>query len=128
MLKVASFNVENLFERATALNIDTFAEGKPVLEAYQRVNTLLQKGEYKSPDKQRILDGLRVLGLEKSDTGTFAILRQNRGKLVKRPCQRSDADHCQRAWRVDRLGGAAHRGGRRDRDPQYRPGHPRYRR
>ncbi len=85
MLKVATFNVENLFERAKALNLDTFAEGKPILEAYQRLNLLLQKDEYKPPDKQKILDGLKALGLQSSDTGKFAILRQNRGRLVKRP-------------------------------------------
>lgn len=29
-MRLASYNVENLFARARALNLDTWAEGKPV--------------------------------------------------------------------------------------------------
>ena len=34
---------------------------------------------------RHIIQALQALGLEKSDDGAFAVLRQNRGRLVKRP-------------------------------------------
>lgn len=82
---IASFNVENLFSRARALNQETWAEGREVLAAYSRLNTRLQKTTYTAADKQAILADLDVLGLKRSDESSVATLRQNRGGLVKRP-------------------------------------------
>jgi hypothetical protein len=55
------------------------------LAAYSRLNTRLQKPAYSDADKQAILDDMEVLGLSRSDDSQFAVLRQNRGGLVKRP-------------------------------------------
>ena len=85
MIRVATFNVQNLFERAKALNQDTWAEGRPVLELFESLNRTLQKAKYTAADKQRIIDGLVELGLERDDTGPMVELRQNKGRLVKRP-------------------------------------------
>jgi len=85
MLKVASYNVENLFARPKAMNLGSWSEGKPVLELYQSLNSLLQKPVYTSSDKVKILDRLKKTGLDDSDTGEFVVLRQNRGRLIKRP-------------------------------------------
>jgi endonuclease/exonuclease/phosphatase family metal-dependent hydrolase len=85
MIRIATFNVENLFERAKVLNQETWAEGKPVLELFDSLSRTLQKANYTASDKQKILDGLVELGLEGDDTGPFVELRQNRGRLVKRP-------------------------------------------
>jgi hypothetical protein len=38
-----SFDVENLFERARALNAQTWEQCKPVLEKHARLNGLLNK-------------------------------------------------------------------------------------
>jgi predicted extracellular nuclease len=84
-MRIATFNVENLFSRARALNQDTWAEGKPVLAAYSRLNTRLQKPIYSNADKEAILADLEKLGLERSDESKFALLRQNKSKLIKRP-------------------------------------------
>jgi len=84
-MRIATFNVENLFSRARALNQDTWAEGKEILSAYSRLNKRLQKPAYSDADKKAILADLEALGLKRSDESQFAILRQNRGKLVKRP-------------------------------------------
>jgi hypothetical protein len=35
-MRLATFNVENMFERAKAMNLDTWDEGKSVLEDFQR--------------------------------------------------------------------------------------------
>lgn len=85
-VRIAAYNVENLFERAKALNAATWAEGRPVLERHARINALLAKQIYKPADKAKIVELLKELGLEKSDDGgQFAMLRQNRGRLVRRP-------------------------------------------
>jgi hypothetical protein len=85
-MRIASFNVENLFERAKALNLDTWAQGRQALERHAQINQLLNKASYSAADKARIVELLTALGLDKSDDGhEFARLRQNRGKLLKRP-------------------------------------------
>jgi endonuclease/exonuclease/phosphatase family metal-dependent hydrolase len=85
-MKIASYNLENLFMRAVALNGKTLAEGKKALQAHAEINTLLGKEVYKAPDKKRIVQLMKELKIDKKDDGgPFAILRQNRGHLVKRP-------------------------------------------
>lgn len=83
-MRIATFNVENLFSRARALNQETWDEGKPVLAAYGRLSARLQQVAYTEADKQSIIEDLDALGLKRSDESAFAILRQNRGGLVKR--------------------------------------------
>jgi endonuclease/exonuclease/phosphatase family metal-dependent hydrolase len=84
-MKLASYNVENLFMRARALNGETFEEGREILKAHADINRIIGKEQYTAADKAKILKLLDVLGLKKSDESRFAILRQNRGHLVKRP-------------------------------------------
>jgi hypothetical protein len=61
--RIASYNVENLFERPRAMNLATWADGRPVLEQHARINQLLNKTTYSSVDKTEILDLLTKLGL-----------------------------------------------------------------
>src|SRR5215204_5157624 len=85
-MRLASFNVENLFERAKALNQKTWAQGRPVLEKHARLNDLLNLPVYSSADKAEIRTLLLEFGLRKrDDAGKWVVLRQNRGKLVRRP-------------------------------------------
>ena len=83
-LRIAGFNVENLFNRAKALDQRTWSIGRPVLEAYQRVCALLEEPVYTDGVKHDILRELHRLGLRNGDTAKFARLRQNRGRLVRR--------------------------------------------
>jgi endonuclease/exonuclease/phosphatase family metal-dependent hydrolase len=83
-VRIAAFNVENLFNRARALDQRTWSAGRPVLEAFQRVSTLLEEPHYSIDIKHEILRELAKLGLRKGDTARFARLRQNRGRLVRR--------------------------------------------
>ncbi len=84
-MRVGSFNVENLFERATALDQPTWADGRRALELNAKVNALLSKQTYTEGDKKAIIKALTDLGLAKDDDGgKFARLRQNRGHLLKR--------------------------------------------
>jgi hypothetical protein len=84
-MRLASFSVENLFERAVALNQLTWTDGKRALELHSSLNALFSKKVYSAADKQKMIDGLTELGLDKRDDGgKFALLRQNRGHLLTR--------------------------------------------
>jgi hypothetical protein len=84
-MRLAVYNVENLFDRARAMNLEKWADGKVVLDKFAKLNSLLGKVAYSGADKTRIAGLLVELGLEKSDSSEFVIVRQNRGKLLRRP-------------------------------------------
>jgi endonuclease/exonuclease/phosphatase family metal-dependent hydrolase len=85
-MKIASYNVENLFLRAKAMNQTTWAEGADALKMHAEMNRILGKQTYTAADKRKIVDLMKRLGIDKKDDGgQFVILRQNRGQLVKRP-------------------------------------------
>jgi len=83
-MRLASYNVENLFERAKAMNGPDWQSGRDILAAQGELNALFGKPSYADTDKARMLALLDQLGLDKSDDGKFAILRQNRGRLRTR--------------------------------------------
>jgi endonuclease/exonuclease/phosphatase family metal-dependent hydrolase len=85
-MKIASYNVENLFLRAKAMNLPARADGADVLKMQAEMNRILSKKKYLPADKRKIVGLMKKLGIEKKDDGgEFVILRQNRGHLVKRP-------------------------------------------
>ncbi len=84
-MRLAVYNVENLFDRAKVMSLETWEEGRPVLEDYAALNSLLGQISYSAADKTRMAALMEKLGLERSDTGPFVILRRNRGGLVRRP-------------------------------------------
>ncbi len=84
-MRLATYNVENLFSRAKALNLPTWKEGKPILEKFAKLNSLLGEASYTPTRRKKIAQLMIELGLEKSDKGQFVILRRNRGSLLKRP-------------------------------------------
>jgi endonuclease/exonuclease/phosphatase family metal-dependent hydrolase len=85
-MKLASFNVENLFQRARALNQATWSDGRDALKKHAALNGVLNKQKYTAADKAKIVTLMTELGIDKKDDGgQFVILRQNRGKLLKRP-------------------------------------------
>ena len=40
-MRIAVYNVENLFDRAKAMNLETWEDGRPILEKFAELNTLL---------------------------------------------------------------------------------------
>jgi endonuclease/exonuclease/phosphatase family metal-dependent hydrolase len=85
-MKIASYNVENLFERAAALSAsaDSGAAAEALVKQGE-INVLLRKATYDDADRVRILELLTELGLRDSDDGNaFVMLRQNHGQLVRR--------------------------------------------
>jgi endonuclease/exonuclease/phosphatase family metal-dependent hydrolase len=83
-MRIAAFNVQNLFDRAKALNGQTWADGRPVLAAYAQLNELLQADPYTPEDKQRIILLLGRLGLLRGDESRFVRLRRIRGAFLRR--------------------------------------------
>lgn len=81
--RIAAFNVENLFDRPRAMGAAP-GDASAVLDAHARLGTLLQQPEYTEATRRAILEQLEILGLTNSDVAEFAILRQNRGRLLKR--------------------------------------------
>ena len=83
-MKIAAFNVENLFDRAKVFNEDNDVSST-VLKETTELNLIFEKDNYSEADKKRMLELFKSLGLEKSDRGEFVLLRKIRGKIVKRP-------------------------------------------
>ena len=84
-MRIASYNVENLFDRAKILNEADRATEKKVLAAAADLTALLEEPVYDPAAKERILQLLTVLGLERGDDSEFVRLRKIRGQLVRRP-------------------------------------------
>lgn len=91
MVRIASFNVENLFERPKAFNKANWSIGKSALDAYREVSALFSIPVYSAEDKNRIFDLLVALDIYSvNDHGAirrkltqsqpWACLRKNRVK------------------------------------------------
>src|SRR5690606_36097724 len=87
MMKIAAFNVENLFERAKAFN-ETTSVSEKIISGVAELNNMFEKDEYTTDDLKRMKHLFKILKLEKSDHGEFVILRKIRGKIVSRPRNR----------------------------------------
>jgi endonuclease/exonuclease/phosphatase family metal-dependent hydrolase len=83
-MRLASYNVENLFDRARVLATGTWSASRRLLDAYTDLTKVLQQQQYSAGDMRTILRLLDVLGLTASDESELFYLRQNRGRLVRR--------------------------------------------
>ncbi|GIF51213.1 endonuclease/exonuclease/phosphatase family metal-dependent hydrolase [Asanoa ferruginea] len=95
-LRLASFNVENLFARAKALDTDEREVGEPALAAFEKFNRVAARPVYSDQDKADLiaaLTTLRVLvetpqGLRLNKNqfdDAWALLRENRGDFLAAP-------------------------------------------
>lgn len=82
-MKVAAFNVENLFDRAKAFDQQE-AQAQNIIGQTTELNQIFEKVSYSNTDKARILQIISLLGLERSDKGPMVILRKIRGAILKR--------------------------------------------
>src|SRR5205085_11174775 len=100
-MRIASFNVEKLFDRPKAVNGESWEEGKPVLEAYKEVNGLFQKAAYTAAVKQRIIELLVELEIytvndqgavrrKQSQSPRWAWMRKSRGRFDREPTDGSE--------------------------------------
>lgn len=85
-MRLAAFNVENLFDRAKAFNDDTPGAHNAVLAAHAELNALFDKPVYSDADKARMLDLIAELGmLHPQQRGEFAMIRKLREPLLSFP-------------------------------------------
>lgn len=88
-MRVAAFNVENLFDRPRAFNRDEPAERNKALELHAELNGLFEKTTYSSANKSKMIQLMKKLGLLNSDAGRFVRIRKVRGQLIRRPRDKS---------------------------------------
>lgn len=84
-MRVAAFNVENLFDRAKVFNSPDPNEHRDVLDAHAELNKLFQLMLYSPTDKSRMLELMGQLGVLTSDDGEMVLIRRIRGQLIRRP-------------------------------------------
>lgn len=96
MIKIASFNLENLFARPKAFSETDLSMAQPILKAYADLNELFHKPNYSAADKQKMMDLLVKLdvyyvndqgAVRRKDTLSpkWAWMRKNRGEFDKQP-------------------------------------------
>lgn len=83
-MRIAAFNVENLFDRPKAFN-DEMQQSAEVLDAHAKLNKLFEKTNYTASNKSQMLTLMDELGILRDDDGPFVILRKIRGRLITRP-------------------------------------------
>ncbi|GAA4257692.1 endonuclease/exonuclease/phosphatase family protein [Dactylosporangium darangshiense] len=98
-MRLATFNVENLFARAKAMDNAVRDVGQPALAAFETFNRIAAHDVYTEEDKAAMLDALLTLGVltqtrdgrrlnpHQFDTA-WALLRENRGDFLAAPSDR----------------------------------------
>lgn len=82
-MRIATFNVENLFQRARIMNLPKWSDGRAVLNDYKKLTDLIEKESYSAADKSKLLEIMsKYKGLISQSESKYILLRQNRGKLV----------------------------------------------
>ena len=56
MIRIAAFNLENLFTRPAAMNQETDAEGREAIEDHATANSIAEKATYSAADKAKLLE------------------------------------------------------------------------
>lgn len=85
-MRLATFNVENMFERPSIMNLPTWAEGEKVLQDFASLSDLIQKQQYSQDDKDEMLDIMkRNVGLLTKGESRHIRLNEIRGKFLRKP-------------------------------------------
>lgn len=98
-MRLATFNVENLFARARALDTADPALGQPALSAFEAFNRIAAEPVYTEDHKTAMLAALETLGVfvrtraglrlnPRQFETAFALLRENRGDFLAAPDDR----------------------------------------
>lgn len=85
-MRLASYNIENLFERPVAMNKASWEDGRAILEAFQTISNLLAKDSYSAADKAKILKLLKQDGItNQNSVGRNFVLRDLRKGFFHKP-------------------------------------------
>lgn len=91
-MRIATFNVENLFARPRVFNTEKWTGAEPILDAYREANTILGNDVYSAADKARLIELFLQLELYRLDSNgvvrrkyvsnpRWAWFRKNRGSF-----------------------------------------------
>ena len=84
-MKIAAFNVENLFNRAKAFNEEDNNKTQCVIRAVTELNSLFEADVYSDVDKERMLELVDELEFNRFNNGPLARVRKIRGKIFRHP-------------------------------------------
>ena len=83
-MRIATFNVENLFSRPIALSFEDWDDGKAILEDHGRFNLIVGKAAYSAQDKAELLAIMNRWGLTSAHAQSdYFFLRDIRGDFAK---------------------------------------------
>lgn len=85
-IRIASFNVENLFARTKVFNFKDKSVGDTILKRIGEFRKILKKSTYSAADKTKILNAYTkgTSGTENAPLKDFINIREDRGKLWKK--------------------------------------------
>ena len=81
-MRLASFNVENMFQRPVALNAGSWSEGRPIIEAYARLEALLEKRGLHAGRQAGDPAPGRPARADAQRREPWVVLRRSRGQLL----------------------------------------------
>ena len=84
-MKIAAFNVENLFNRPRVFDAKYAGIATELIAAASELSALFEEAAYDAATRARMLVLMEVLGILTSDSSTFVWLRRIRGGLIRRP-------------------------------------------
>jgi hypothetical protein len=84
-MKIAAFNVENLFDRSKAFNEEDDEIAQHAIRAVTELNGLFEEKLYTNAHKSRMLELVRALELNRFDEGPLALVRKIRGTIFRHP-------------------------------------------
>lgn len=87
MIKIASFNLENLFTRPVAMNMDSDADGRQAIEDHAIANSIASNSFYSEVDKAKLIQLSEKYKWHLSNPPKNALvqLQKIRGKLFRKP-------------------------------------------
>ncbi len=84
-MRIAAYNVENMFERPAAMNLPEWSDGRQKLEDFAELNNIIAQDQYSAADKERMLEIMHGHpGLLQNRVSRFLRLREYRGKLTRK--------------------------------------------
>lgn len=88
-VRIASYNVENLFARPRAFDSTDWSTGQPIVEAHGEFNALIAKADYSDVDRDRMRQLLVMLDIY-TVNAHGAVRRKNRQRARAGPgCART---------------------------------------
>ena len=86
MIRIASFNLENLFTRTSAMNSAADGAGTQAIEDHATANAIVEKSVYSAADKQKLIDlSNKYKWHVLNPPASLVQLQKIRGPLFKKP-------------------------------------------